>query len=311
MKTIDLHQDLMTHIRFRDVFGQSEQTSFELIAGSDLDTVIVTAFPMPPGDDQHHHTVSVLITEELQMYHDFVESQKQWSIVKKGADLDVGGKKLLLHIEGLNVFDGTQKSWNDLEKWHELGVRSIGTHWNLENALGGGTLQPEIGLTTLGAEVVEYIERKNMALDMAHMGRKTFWDVANLTTRPLYVSHGNADAVCSNVRNYTDEQLYKIAESGGVVGVFFPNTFVTGKEVSGCVEDVIAHIVYIKNLIGVEHIAIGSDFGGIVTGTVEGLASVADVSSLWTSMQTCGFNESELEAVAYNNAYRILQAHLE
>ena len=309
-KIYDLHQDLMTHIRFRDALGQSHQTSFEDILSSDVDLVIATAFPFPPHDDQYHSSVPQLITEELELYHKYLNEHPNWQLVLEGSDFLSGDQKILLHIEGLNTFDGSIQAWDQLDAWVQMGVRSIGTHWNIENQLGGGTLQPDVPLTELGASVIKYLEKNNIIFDLAHMGRQSFFDAANITNRPLYVSHGNSDTICSNIRNYTNEQLQLIAESDGVIGMFFANTFVVGKETQSTVDDVVAHIDYIKELIGVRHIAIGSDLGGIVTGSVAGLGEVLGTSNLLDALRKHGYTEIELEAIGWKNADRILRAHL-
>lgn len=310
MKIIDLHQDLMTHMRFKDVFGQEEQTSLSSILTSDIDVVIATAFPMPPNDNQLHASASDLITEELQLYRDFVDTNDAWSVLLKSNDFDLETQKVLLHIEGLNLFDGSAAAWKQLEGWHGMGVRSIGTHWNIANQLGGGTLQPDSRLTSLGAEVISYLEDQKIIFDMAHMGRQTFWDAAKLSKRPLYVSHGNADAICSNVRNYTDEQLQAIAGSGGVMGVFFPNTFVAGAGAQGSIDTLIDHVDHMKAVMGIEHIALGSDFGGIVSGTIQGLSKVSDLENLAACFGARGYSESEIEHIFYANARRVLESHL-
>lgn len=310
MPIFDIHQDLLSHLRFRDRFGQSYQTSFADIAVSPIELVIATAFPLPPGDNHYDITVPDLITEELLLYHEHLTTQANWRIVKSGADLLRSGQKLILHLEGLNVFDGSASAWQQLEYWESLGVRSVGTHWNIANQLGGGTLQPESPLTALGAEVITYLERNHLIFDMAHMGRQTFWDAVPYTTRPLYVSHGNADAVCPHMRNYTDDQLRAIAESDGLIGVFFANTFVAGQGRMGTIADVVAHLTYIKALIGVRHIALGSDFGGIVTGGVVGLEDVSTLASFLEFLSDYGFREDEIAAITHENARRVLLRHL-
>lgn len=310
MKIIDLHQDLMTHVRFRDTIGQTEQTDFTALEKSEVDLVVATAFPLPPEDDQLHPSAPILISEELALYQAYVAVHPEWRIVKAAADLNASEKKLILHIEGLNHHDGSAAAFNQLDHWHSLGVRSMATHWNIQNSLGGGTLQPTEPLTSLGAEVIRYLEDKRIIFDMAHMGRQSFFDAAALVQRPLYVSHGNAHAVCKNVRNYTDEQLRLIAASDGVIGIFFPNTFVVGRDVHGTIADVIRHIDYVAKLIGTRHIALGSDFGGIVTGCVENLAHVNDFPKLIHALREHHYNETQIAQIAHDNAFRILQTHL-
>jgi membrane dipeptidase len=311
MKIFDLHQDLMLHMTAREKYRQNLQTSWEMLEHSPIELVVATAFPDPVSGDQTDPSVVEMISEDIHRYNAFVNKNSEvWTLVREAATLSDKRKKILIHIEGLNVFSGSDEDWKQLELWHENGLRSLGLWWNIGNKLGGGTNSPTEHLTSLGADVVSWIEKKSIVLDMAHAGRATFFDVALRSNRPLYVSHGNADALCPSVRNYTDEQLRLIAHSGGVIGVFFANTFTTGKEKKGSINDVVQHILYIKKLIGIEHIAFGSDFGGIVSGTLEGLDSVDDLDVLIQTLKKSGLNEQEIEAITYKNAERVLASHL-
>jgi len=167
-----------------------------------------------------------------------------------------------------------------------------------------------VQLTSLGAELVAWVEKSSVVLDLAHAGRQAFADVARLTARPLYISHGNADTLCPSPRNYTDVQLRQIAETDGVIGVFFPSTFTVGKGQMGTIADAVRHFFYIRDLIGVRHLAIGSDFGGIITGTLDGLSSVSDFPALLTTLSEAGFSTDDISAIAHKNANRVLKAHL-
>lgn len=310
MKIIDLHQDLLSHIRFRDKFDQSHQTDFTVLEQSDIDIVVATAFPLPANDDQFDPSVHQLITEELFMYKDYCDRNQSWELLLSPTDFSKNSRKLLLHVEGLNIFAGTEEHWSILSHWHDIGLRSLATHWNLNNKLGGGTLDTQMHLSELGEEVIAWAEKKKILLDFAHMGRKTFSDAVKCVNRPIYISHGNADAVCSNIRNYTDEQLKIVASTGGVIGVFFPNTFVVGKGNNGTLSDVISHISYMKKLIGIDHIAIGSDFGGIISGTVQGLSSVSDLPFLIKELRNKSFSDEEIRKILYGNAHRVIIEHL-
>jgi len=309
MKIFDLHQDFMAHIRFRSEWDQEEQTSITQLRASDVSLLCATAFPLHLNDNHCDPVVNELITQELQMYKDLAQKEGIL-LVDKAKDLTDERLKMLLHLEGLNAFSGTIADWQRLELWISMGVRSIGTHWNVDNQLGGGTLTVTDGLTDLGLEVITCIEKSNLLLDLAHMGRQSFIDAAEIVTKPLYISHGNADALCSNVRNYTDAQLKQIGASGGVIGVFFANKFVVGDNKKGTVADVVNHITYIKDLIGIDHVALGSDFGGIATGTVDGLASVSQYPILLTALSQAGYTQEEQEKICWRNAERVIGEHL-
>lgn len=296
----------------RKKYHQNEQTSWEMIESSPVELVVATAFPDPESGNQQDPHVSALITADIKRYSDFVEqNQTNWQLVRTVTDLDSPKRKLLLHIEGLNTFTGSTGDWQQLEDWYGYGVRSVGMHWNIDNALGGGTNSPAVPFMLLGEDVLRWIESHNIVLDLAHAGRQTFFDIAKFTSRPLYVSHGNVDALCPSVRNYTDEQLQLIKVSNGVIGVFFAKTFVTGRDVSGSIDNLLDHIDYLKECIGIRHIALGSDFGGIISGNLEGLSSVEDFPHLVEGLEARGYTSEDIAAICFQNAKRVLSVHLD
>lgn len=313
MSFIDLHQDLLSHINRRDLFPADQwQTNFELIAQNKFNLVCATAFPVPSGENFFDPISNRMIEDEFLQYRKKA-TEPGWTLIQTATDVDrvvaPGGPiGLLLHIEGLNVID--DDSWDRLEHWYNIGWRSLGIVWNLTNPLGGGTTDPIQGLTPLGAKLIEWCTEKRMVIDFAHMNEPTFWDCAKMGDRPIYVSHGNCRALCDHVRNYTDEQLRAIAHSGGVIGVFCAKTYVTGKDKPGTIEHLLQHIRHILKVIGDDHIAFGTDFGGIVTGFLKDLESISALPRLLEVMRRAGIKEDTIEKICYKNAKRILKQHL-
>ena len=293
----------------RQKYGQSRQTDWGLLEASDIDLLVATAFPDPAIADPFDPFVNTLINKDIDQYHKAIATRDGWCCVRNASDLQRPERKLLLHIEGLNTVADTSDSWEQLERWYVDGVRSFGLHWNLTNALGGGTTDPDTTLTDLGGEVVRWLEERKTVLDLAHSNQATFFAVADITKRPLLVSHGNVAAVCSSNRNYSDEQLARIARSDGVIGVFFAATFTVG-EGFATVDRLIDHIDHVVAQVGIRHVALGSDFGGIISGTLQGIASVADYSDLPEHLARRGYTSTDIDAITYQNAERVLRSHL-
>lgn len=310
---IDLHQDLLLHVKRKDLFSEHIQTSFQMNRAFDARLVVATAFPVPENGNYLDVSTNTLIEQDLREYGTLCKAMPDFSMVFSAKDLEdiplekETSTRLLLHIEGLNAF--TNQDWSMLAKWYDLGWRSLGIVWNITNSLGGGTKDMDTGLTKLGAEVIRWCEEKGIIVDFAHMNSRTFFDAANMVRRPILISHGNAYSLCPNPRNYTDEQLKLVTKSGGVVGVFMARTFVTGTE-EASITDVIQHIDYMVQRMGIDCVAIGTDFGGIISGHVEGLASVSDMPNLWRALLRRGYSEEDLEKIAWKNAMRVLVEHL-
>jgi membrane dipeptidase len=273
---------------------------------------VATAFPVPDNEDYLNKVTNHMIESDFLKYQELCKQLSGWQLINSTKDIEdilLTPQKfgLLMHIEGLNAV--TDSDWEMLNRWYGLGWRSLGIVWNVTNSLGGGTKDPVTSLTTLGAKLIEWCEAKGMLVDFAHMNAPTFAAAAKIVNRPILISHGNACALCQNPRNYTDDQLRQVAASNGVIGIFFARTYVTGTAQAD-ISDVANHIDYIKNLIGIDHVALGTDFGGIITGHVNNLDSLDKLPGLWNELKIRGYTELELEKIAWKNAVRILKQHL-
>jgi len=309
---IDLHEDLLFHMNNHDLFSGQWQTNPDMIRDNKLKLVVATAFPVPPNENFFDPVVNEMIEHEFDSYIDLVKKEK-WSLIQTAKDVDRalepdGSISLLLHIEGLNVID--DQSWDQLERWYTKGWRSLGIVWNLTNPLGGGANDSTHGLTQLGLDVIQWCLNKKMVVDLSHMNEQTFWDATKIVNRPLYVSHGNCRSLCDSPRNYSNNQLHVIAKTDGVIGIFFAKTYVTGREKPATIKDVVAHIQHARKIVGEDHIALGTDLGGIIHGFPDGLGSLNSLSALFAALIDEGWTEKMMEKLCYKNATRVLKAYL-
>ncbi len=312
LSIIDLHQDLLLYVKHKELFKNDTvaQTGLAENERAGIRIVTATAFPYVTDDEYLDPKTNTLIESDLIEYQKICTESSEWKLVTNNKDftdsLDSNNPRgIIMHIEGLNAFSGNPDAWEMLERWYQLGLRSVGIVWNLTNNLGGGTLDPKQGLTDLGREVVEWLQSKNMIVDFAHMNEATFWDAAGIVQGPIVISHGNARSLCDDVRNYTDKQLKRVTASGGLVGVFFSKKFlVTGREAT--IDDVVNHIDYLRDLIGIDFVALGSDFGGILSGFPGELKSVERLELLWEALSKRGYDDESIEKIAYKNALRVI-----
>ena len=319
---IDLHQDISLHIHKRDILLDTNhwQTDFEKITSSNTKIVIASGFPLPQEYDIEKNfygtEMNTYIEDDFDFYQDYCNKNSNWRIIKDSKDIkDCISKDdefgLLLHIEGLNAFSGSSKEWIRLEKWNEQGWRSLGLVWNLQNSLGGGNKSDDQDLTVLGAEMINWLQGNKMIVDFAHMNYKTFMSASKIMRQPIIISHGGASSVRKHPRNYTDEQLKAVADTDGVIGMYLVRYFLTEK-IKATLDDIFLHIDYIVKSIGIDHVTIGSDFGGLRSlPFVEDLESVDKIDNLFEKLSQEGYTESMIEKIAYKNSKRVLVSILD
>jgi len=209
----------------------------------------------------------------------------------------IGG---LLGIEGGHALEGKIEN---LDKAYEAGVRLIGPSHFFDNELGGSAhgMSGE-GLTDFGIAVVKRMNELNMIIDLAHASPKMFDDVLALSTKPVMVSHTGIRAVLNSPRNLSDDQIRRLAAKGGIIGIAFFDMAVGEDEIKG----IVACMKRVKNLVGIEHVALGSDYDGSVgvPFDITGLPIIVE------ALMKEGFSDDEIKAIMGENVKRFLMENL-
>ena len=236
-------------------------------------------------------------------------------IVRTVADLDAaredGVLAAVMHHEGAEAID---PGLHALELWYAAGLRSLGPVWSRPNAFAHGVpfmfpASPDTGpgLTAAGRRLVRRCAELGIAVDLSHLNEAGFWDVARLDGAPLIASHSGVHALCASTRNLTDAQLDAIAASGGLVGIVFAAPFIRADGADDAdtpLATIAAHVRYAADRIGVEHVALGSDFDGATV--PDELGDVAGLPRLLDALAAAGFTEDEVRAIAWDNWRRVL-----
>jgi membrane dipeptidase len=185
------------------------------------------------------------------------------AVVLRARDVEenfrAGRLSVVLGVEGAHALEGKVDRVREL---FARGVRFMGLTHLGNNELGGSSfpLVARRGLTELGHRVLNEMASVGMSVDLAHASREAMEAIlAHRTARP-FCSHTGVRAVAGSWRNLDDSVLRRIAEKGGVVGIIFGTVFLGGKEI----EDVIRHIQHAVNVMGEDHVGLGSDFDGMV-----------------------------------------------
>ena len=218
----------------------------------------------------------------------------------------------VLHIEGAEAISA---DLDELYVLHQAGLRTLGPVWSRPNIFAYGVpfrfpSTPDIGpgLTDAGKALIRACNELKIMVDLSHMNEKGFWDIAAISDAPLVASHSNVHTLCTHSRNVTEKQMDAIKETGGLMGINFGVSFLRedGQKVTATpLSEMVRHIDYIINRIGVDHVALGSDFDG--TTIPDTLASAADLQLLIADLRKAGYDQDTIDKIAYKNWIRVLE----
>lgn len=220
---------------------------------------------------------------------------------------------MILSVEGMCGIREQVEEKIDWLNAHDIKVGSLA--WNDENALATGVRgNPKRGLSELGRRAIARMGVHGMVIDVSHANEKTFWDIMTCAKSPVIATHSNARALCDHPRNLYDEQLLAIAENGGLVGVVCAGAFVHRDRKLQSISQLVGHIKYLEQLIGMEHIALGCDFMDDYDNAQDtmliDLNSPKDAQKIIDELRNQGFQEAEIRMLAYENAHRFFMQHL-
>ena len=205
-----------------------------------------------------------------------------------------------LGAEGAQPLEGRLQNLDDL---CAAGIRMMAPTHFTDTAIGGSSAgMTKGGLTALGREWVRQMEARHMIIDLAHASPATVRDVTALATRPLLVSHTGVRGTCNNPRNLSDDELRAVAKTGGVIGIGLWETATCGNDARAAARA----IRYAVNIIGVDHVALGSDFDGSTTMPFDSSGWVLLTDELLQE----GFSEQDIRKIMGGNVVRVLKFDL-
>lgn len=194
-----------------------------------------------------------------------------------------------------------------LRNYYRLGVKIVALTWNFSNHIASGAFEKDNqrGLTDFGKTVVKEMNNLGMFIDVSHLNRKSFYDIASISQMPIIATHSCSDSVCNHVRNITDDQFRIIRESGGCVGInFYPDFLTEERECSA--QDIVRHINYFMELGGEDNIGIGADFDG-VDKLPNGISGVQDTYKVFDRLKKEGYTDMQIEKISHKNFERVLE----
>jgi len=218
---------------------------------------------------------------------------------------DVSGPQrpigVMLSVEGLHDLEGQIAN---LPRLYDAGVRMAGLTHFFDNELAGSMHgEAKGGLTPFGREAVQAMEQRGMIVDIAHCSHQCVAEVLAMARRPVVSSHGGVQATCPGNRNLSDDEIRGLAATGGVIGIGYWDSAVCDISPAG----IVRAMAHVRDLVGIEHVALGSDFDGSVTTRFD----TSQLVQITQALMQAGFTEGEIRAVMGGNALRVIGAGIQ
>ncbi len=258
------------------------------------------------------------------VHNELEESPAHLGLILHGKDLDnfepKGRIGLILALEGGAAI---ADDFSLLRNYYRLGLRSLILTHNERNFLADGCGEtPAGGLSKLGKQLIKKINKLDMIVDLVHLGEPGFFEVLELTDKPVIVSHSNARKLCDHFRNLTDNQIKAIARCKGVIGLNFLCFMVDADMGKATLDRFLDHVDYIADLVGIEHVGLGPDFADYYMDVLEewlmlhgspielakyvdGVEDVSGLPKITEGLSARGYTDQEIRQVLGRNFVRV------
>ncbi|WP_010304181.1 dipeptidase [Kurthia senegalensis] len=308
-KAIDLHCDVLYQLSTRQ-----QPTNFA------TDVTLQAGLPQLKQGNIKAQVFAIFVDESIPQRERYMEAIRQIELfqtqvlaqpemihITDWAQLDTLEEDqigAILSLEGCDAIDG---SLHKLQTFLDAGVKLVGLTWNYANAVAHGAQEdPTQGLTAFGREVVSYLNERQIIMDVSHLNEQSFWDVLPLA-KHIVASHSNARAICDHVRNLTDAQAKALIEAGGHIHLVYNPPFIERDRTDDVsIDSLVMHYRHFVNLVGVDHLGLGSDFDGIEHTVLE-LQNSGQTPKLLEKLQVV-FSEEDVAKIAASNFERFVRA---
>lgn len=274
-----------------------------------VDAAIMVAYiPQGKRDDESLQQATDFAMNRLNEIHRQMEINRgRMNIARTSQEVwvtkDAGKKAIMLGLENGYAIG---KDIRNIARFKELGVSYItlchnGSNDICDSARGDAEWG---GLSPFGKEVVAEMNRLGILVDVSHAAESTFYDALEVSTQPIIASHSSARALCNHPRNLTDDQLKALAEKQGVVQVCLYKGFINEDAEKASLTDAIRHINHIVDLIGINHVGIGSDFDG--DGELIGCRASNELINITLRLLKDGYKENDIAKIWGGNLLRVM-----
>jgi membrane dipeptidase len=324
-KWLEEHRMRMVSAEFTGEFRDEYHATTDLLLAGGID-VQVTATWAPVGFETSGLEI---VLEKFGILHAEVQNNPNVFQIKHKSDFaKVQDKNKLGYIFAIEGAVPLGNNLKLLPALYELGVRVITLVWSRKNMFAEGVYLPGFGasgisaseaqkgddlergegLSELGKQLVVMMNELGIVIDASHLNRKGFQDVAKYSKAPFIASHSCAFSLNNHQRNLSDKQIKQIAAAGGCIGINFSQEFLVAdpKNEPATIDDVVEHMVYIAELVGVDYVSLGSDFDGIDQGPV-GLENAKKFKDIPPRLKDKGYSNKDIDKFMGENWHRVFR----
>ena len=318
MNIIDLHCDTIMRLYQGEHLSEMEDRHInmrKLLEGGVMAQAFAVFTPTGegakrwniPAPGEYFDLAVAALQREIRLNEDKLAQARSVSEIE--ANAAAGKVSALLTVEDAVSLEGKTER---IDYFYDQGVRIIGITWNHENELGfPNSPDPEQhakGLKPFGFEALERMNELGILADVSHLSEGGFWDIAKHTKTPFTATHSCARALCDHPRNLTDDQIRAVADKGGIIGVNFYGLFLhpmaEGEACTASCEDIARHLEHMKNVGGIDVLALGSDYDGMHTEMEWG--DCGGNQKLLAALEK-SFTSGEIDKISHGNALRVFR----
>ena len=215
-----------------------------------------------------------------------------------------GLKSIMLGIENGIAIDGKLEN---LQHFVDRGIVYMTLCHNGDNDIcdsASKTQHTHHGVSAFGEQVIKEMNRLGVLVDMSHAGEESFYQALEISSKPIVCSHSSARALCDHPRNLTDDQMRALAQKGGVAQTTIYHGFLK-KDGEATINDVIAHLEHAIDVMGIDHVGLGTDFDG--DGGVRGLADSSELINFTRRLLARRFSEHDVQKIWGGNFLRVME----
>ena len=213
-----------------------------------------------------------------------------------------GLKSIMLGIENGLALEGKLEN---LQHFADRGVVYVTLCHNGDNDICDSARcnNTHNGVSAFGEQVIREMNRLGILVDLSHGGEKSFYDALDISSQPIVCSHSSSRALCDHPRNLSDDQMRALAAKGGVAQTTIYHGFLK-KDGEATILDVMAHLDHAIDVMGIDHVGLGTDFDG--DGGVRGLADSSELINFTRQLLARRYNEQDIQKIWGGNFLRVM-----